>query len=94
MSGKTVYKKLAAEHEIVKNLPVGTIEELVDEEIRLERNRCLKIALDQYAYWRELNPKDKLIQDFATGAMGASANLYCEILGIVAPMGAKAPEGT
>lgn len=51
------------------------------EAVKDEQNRCMNVALYQYAYWRGCEIEG--IQDFASGAMGASTNIVCAILGIM-----------
>lgn len=52
----------------------------VEEAVLKERKRCLGIVLEQYVYWRDV-PDDSLISQFATGAMGACANVVSRIEG-------------
>jgi hypothetical protein len=56
------------------------LDKVVEEAVLKERKRCLGIVLDQYVYWRDV-PDDALISQFATGAMGACANVVCRIEG-------------
>lgn len=49
-----------------------------------EQNRCMNVALDQYGYWRSCDIQG--IQDFASGALGASANIVCSICGLMPTM--------
>lgn len=43
----------------------------------MERERCANIAADEYVYWRDSGSEE--IQDFATGAAAASANILASI---------------
>jgi hypothetical protein len=56
----------------------------IEAAVAKERQRCIDIASEQYFYWRAV--ENDMILDFASGAMGASANIIARILNLTEKM--------
>lgn len=50
--------------------------------VQTERKRCLDIAEKEFIYWREVDNNKPDVQKIAIGAVGASSNIFCRILGV------------
>lgn len=58
-----------------------SIEQQIKEAVEAERERCIQIAVNEYARWKDV---DSDLYGIAVGAIGGACNIVCAIMGVTA----------
>jgi len=58
-------------------------EEKIKAAVEAERNRCVKICIDQYRQWRSADAEGEQYGMLCVGAMAATSNILARMVGLI-----------